>query len=174
MRIAIVKPNNNVVENVIEAAEEFVRANYPNHVRVGVDSIACSPGMIYNNGVFTAPPEVEVLPVQPPWIGVAFQSGWENFGNGYAVGAYRRYANGLVEIKGMVKKNGVVGTREAIATLPQGYRPSEIRQIGSATAGLLVVQIAAQVLELTPAGVIQIVTGDASRVNLQFGFMAEQ
>lgn len=74
--------------------------------------------------------------IQPPWVNLAFQNSWSNFGGaGYATGQYRKYSGGLVEIKGLLKRGaGTPVTPEPICTpLPISCRPSDTRLFSSST-----------------------------------------
>lgn len=51
-----------------------------------------------------------------------FQNSWVNNGGSWATAAFRRYGDGMVEIKGLVK-SGTIGT-VSVFTLPTGFRPA--------------------------------------------------
>ena len=55
----------------------------------------------------------------PPWIGLAYGSGWSTYDGTYMPGGYRKVGD-EVQVRGLVKCSGVGTT---IATLPVGYRP---------------------------------------------------
>lgn len=62
-----------------------------------------------------------------------FQNAWVNHGQaGYAVAQFRKFPDGRVQIKGMVK-DGTVGA--AAFTLPAGYRPPGSLEFGQSSAG---------------------------------------
>lgn len=66
------------------------------------------------------------FPVSEAWHhadltgGPAFQNGWNNYGAGFATGAYFRDATGIVHLRGLVKDGTMSAT---IFTLPPGNRP---------------------------------------------------
>jgi len=59
------------------------------------------------------------------WIavsgGIGFENGWLNFDSGHAAAGYRKHADGMVQIRGLVK-TGADGA--GMFTLPSGYRPA--------------------------------------------------
>lgn len=63
-----------------------------------------------------------------PWheVGAAGEpapsGGWVNYGSGYPTAAFKKYPDGRVRLKGLVK-NGTLG--QPIFTLPVGYRPPD-------------------------------------------------
>lgn len=62
------------------------------------------------------------------WKNLNFVSGWSNHSNGFVSGQYRKLPNGLVEIKGLVKKETNTTIGENIATnLPISCRPEDNR-----------------------------------------------
>ncbi len=66
------------------------------------------------------------------WHPVTFQNSWENYNPGVTNAAYRKGADGSVEIRGLVK-NGVINT--PIFTLPPGYRPAKQLNLPTASNG---------------------------------------
>jgi len=54
------------------------------------------------------------------WHSLPLQNGWIFYGSPYSPPAYRRTADGVVVLKGMIK-SGALGT---VATLPESYRPA--------------------------------------------------
>ncbi len=74
----------------------------------------------------------------PPtaWQNLQLSSSWVNYGTGYTTPQCRKFGD-LVEVKGVIKKSTALVTNEIIATLPAGYRPSEIMLRPGQVAGLL-------------------------------------
>lgn len=60
-KYAIIK--NNVVENVIEADQEFVDAHYPDAVLLNEGDVA-GPGWTFENGIYTSP-DMTFVPEEP-------------------------------------------------------------------------------------------------------------
>ena len=54
------------------------------------------------------------------WLYPAFENGWSNFGSGFGAARFRKTANGLVYVEGLIKDGGptFIAFR-----LPEGYRP---------------------------------------------------
>ncbi len=65
----------------------------------------------------------------PPWIPMAFATGWQSYGSGYQPGGYRKLGD-MVFLKGLVTQ--VAGAAATIHNLPAGYRPG-----GTVIAGAL-------------------------------------
>lgn len=64
------------------------------------------------------------LETPPAWTAVTFQNGWVNIGGGFAPASFRKHANGLVEVKGLIRGTTI---NTVAFTLPVGLRPTEIR-----------------------------------------------
>lgn len=61
-------------------------------------------------------------PADSAWIAPTFQNSWVNYGGGvHANAGYRRDADGVVHLRGLVKSGTIAS---AMFTLPAGYRPS--------------------------------------------------
>ena len=60
------------------------------------------------------------------WNNLTLQNSWANYGGTWATAQYRKMPDGRVEVKGFIRY-GVITTGTIIATLPTGYRPTEIR-----------------------------------------------
>jgi len=95
------------------------------------------------------------------WIGLTFQNSWTNYGYEYNNGSYRRTSDGVVNLKGLLKKNGTFVSNEIIATLPVGYRPSEQLIFQTST-----MPNAASRVDVDTSGNIRVVVGDASWVSI--------
>lgn len=54
-----------------------------------------------------------------------FQNGWQNYGGAWPTGQYRKYSDGVVSLKGLLKKVPSTSDGEVLFTLPSGYRPRE-------------------------------------------------
>lgn len=65
------------------------------------------------------------------WTGLPYAGSWTNAGGAYPVGQYTKLPNGMVLLRGMVKRTGGTTAIETIATLPTGYRPA-VQQYGFA------------------------------------------
>jgi hypothetical protein len=75
----------------------------------------------------------------PAWIPLTLENGWtQNVGTGAAVAAYRKIGN-RVQIKGFVIGTGA--TASTIATLPEGYRPSEYIRHCTFDAGTALIKL---------------------------------
>ncbi|NCQ53944.1 hypothetical protein COV88_02685 [Candidatus Saccharibacteria bacterium CG11_big_fil_rev_8_21_14_0_20_41_19] len=59
------------------------------------------------------------------WSSFSMQNNWVNYGYEYNTQGYRRTKDGVVMLKGLIKRSGTITSGEIIATLPVGYRPSE-------------------------------------------------
>lgn len=55
----------------------------------------------------------------------AFQNGWSNYGGNYAAVGYKKFPDGKVKLRGMIK-GGTVTAGTAMFTLPVGYRPAGV------------------------------------------------
>lgn len=55
------------------------------------------------------------------WVGLTLNSGWQNYGSGFAGAAYR-VRRGVVHLRGMVKATGIPEHDPVIAQLPAGAR----------------------------------------------------
>ncbi len=59
------------------------------------------------------------------WSSLNMASGWTEYGYEWVSNGYRRTSDGLVTLKGLVKKSSAVNGGETLATLPVGYRPAQ-------------------------------------------------
>lgn len=59
------------------------------------------------------------------WSSFSMQSGWTDYGSGYNPNGYRRTKDGVVTLRGLIRKSSAMSGGEIIATLPVGYRPAE-------------------------------------------------
>lgn len=64
---------------------------------------------------------IQFMPSGTSWTNLTLQNSWVYYGSPYAVPAYTKTADGMVDLKGLIK-TGASGT--VIANLPVGYRPS--------------------------------------------------
>lgn len=69
----------------------------------------------------------------PVWVPLLLQNNWSNYDNTYTFPAYTMTKDGVVVVKGMVKRSGTAVGEEVIATLPAGYRPSFSLMFGGST-----------------------------------------
>jgi hypothetical protein len=58
------------------------------------------------------------------WTSMPLAAGWTNYGGSFFRAAYRKDPFGRVDLRGLVKKDGVPAKGDVIATLPPGYRPT--------------------------------------------------
>jgi hypothetical protein len=58
------------------------------------------------------------------WTPMPLAAGWTNYGGGFFAAAYRKDPFGRVDLRGLVKKDGIPAKGDVIATLPAGYRPT--------------------------------------------------
>jgi hypothetical protein len=63
------------------------------------------------------------------WKRLPYNGSWGDAGGSYPVGQYTQLANGLVLLRGMVKRSGGTVSAETICTLPSGFRPA-VQQYG--------------------------------------------
>jgi hypothetical protein len=59
------------------------------------------------------------------WSVFSMSSGWSDYDTTYNTNGYRKTKNGVVILKGLIKKSSAIVPYETIGTLPVGYRPSE-------------------------------------------------
>lgn len=59
------------------------------------------------------------------WIAPTLQNGWVNYGGSWKTAGYTKSSDGMVTLTGLIK-SGTTSNGTVIATLPSGYRPSEI------------------------------------------------
>jgi hypothetical protein len=98
------------------------------------------------------------------WQDLSLTMLWSNYATGYRTPQVRKYPNGIIEVKGLVKKTIALVTNEVICTLPVGYRPSEIMLLATwATGGTSRIQVETN-------GAIKINSGNNGGVGLDFLF----
>lgn len=100
------------------------------------------------------------------WITPAFLSGYTNYTlttGGYQKARYRKTANGIVFIEGLV-----VGTGN-IFQLPVGYRPGDMLIMNQQTDP----NVAAR-MDILPDGLVSRVTGSAAWFSITCSFLASQ
>lgn len=69
------------------------------------------------------------------WKNLSFNTNWSNFGSSYSTGQYKKETQNIVRLKGLIKHTTTNATG-VIATLPTGFRPSEIRfNLSGSSAG---------------------------------------
>jgi len=56
------------------------------------------------------------------WVTLSLASPWASYGSPWGPGAYRKFPDGTVRLRGLVQ-GGAIGTN--ISTLPAGYRPGQ-------------------------------------------------
>lgn len=98
------------------------------------------------------------------WEDIPLASGWSNYGAGYVVPRCRKFMGDLIEVRGVIKKSTALVTNEIIATLPAGYRPSEIMLLATWASG------GTSRIQIEPSGVIRLASGNSSGVGLSFLF----
>lgn len=75
------------------------------------------------SGGFHAPQHI-FYPATTGWTNLTLQGGWLNYGGTFATAQYRKFSDGLVMVKGLIK-SGSVTNNSVLATLPVGFRPKE-------------------------------------------------
>lgn len=63
-------------------------------------------------------------PTTAGWTTLSLQNGWQVFDGGHSQNRYRKAADGMVTVKGLIK-NGTTAAGTVIAQLPAGFRPNE-------------------------------------------------
>jgi hypothetical protein len=86
-----------------------------------------------NNSAGTTAYNTDTVTI-PLWVPLVLQNSWSNYGNTYSTAAYTMTEDGVVVVKGMVKRSGTAVGEETIATLPAGYRPSASLMFGGSTS----------------------------------------
>lgn len=101
------------------------------------------------------------------WIMPSLSNSWVNFGGSFVVARYRKLANRMVTIQGVVK-NGVYG--QTIFTLLPGYRPSADLIVDTQAGDLGVGRI-----DIRSDGVVHAQNGGTnSYLSLNHSFYADQ
>lgn len=59
----------------------------------------------------------------PIWVTPTLDNNWTNYAGGFSTAGYTKTSDGLVVLKGLIKRSGAVVSGETIFTLPVGYRP---------------------------------------------------
>ena len=67
-------------------------------------------------------------------VALPFAANWSNFGGSLEDASYSRHGH-LVVLQGLVTKSGTPAASDVIATLPDGFRPSENLIFAVATGG---------------------------------------
>lgn len=72
----------------------------------------------------------------PRWQTCSFQSGWTNYGNGYAGAGFTRTSAGVIGLRGLIANGTISGTAN-VCTLPVGFRPAQtiMFQVGGYEGG---------------------------------------
>jgi hypothetical protein len=76
----------------------------------------------------------------------------------------RKYASGLIEVKGILKKSSTLVSNEIMCTLPVGYRPSEIMMLATWASG------GTSRITVEIGGAIRLNSGNVGGVGLNFFF----
>ncbi len=98
------------------------------------------------------------------WQDLALASGWTLYAAGYTTPQCRKYTNGLIEAKGILKKSSALVANEIMCTLPAGYRPSEIMMLATWASG------GTSRITIETGGAIRLNSGNAGGVGLSFFF----
>lgn len=64
------------------------------------------------------------ISTEEAWNYPSYETNWSNFGSGFVNGRYRKDANGLIRLEGLVSKSTGLGADDHIFYLPEGYRPA--------------------------------------------------
>ncbi len=98
------------------------------------------------------------------WQDLVLASGWTLYATGYTTPQCRKLTNGLIEVKGIIKKSTALVANEVMVTLPVGYRPTEIMLIATyASSGTSRLQIETN-------GAIKVLSGNNGGVGIGFVF----
>ncbi|GAX41527.1 hypothetical protein NIES4075_25000 [Tolypothrix sp. NIES-4075] len=98
------------------------------------------------------------------WQDITLITGWSNYATGYTSPQCRKLIGNLIEVKGTIKKATTPLANEVIATLPVGYRPTEIMMLTTwASNGYSRIQV-------EPNGSIKLIAGVAAGAGLNFLF----
>jgi hypothetical protein len=98
------------------------------------------------------------------WQNLSLFANWSNYLAGYSTPQYRLYSNGLVEVKGLVKKSSALISYDTIANLPSAYAPSETMLIATYASG------GTSRLQIETSGAIKVVSGNTGGVGINFIF----
>ncbi len=98
------------------------------------------------------------------WQNLFLFANWSNYLAGYSTPQYRIYSNGLVEVKGLVKKSTALITYDTIANLPAAYAPAETMLIATYASG------GTSRLQIETSGAIKVVSGNNGGVGIGFIF----
>jgi type II secretory pathway pseudopilin PulG len=60
----------------------------------------------------------------PVWEPLILQNNWFTYSTSFATAGYSKTSDGIIVLKGMIKRTGAYTVGETIATLPPGYRPT--------------------------------------------------
>lgn len=107
----------------------------------------------------------------PSWIRPSvLTGGFSNFGGGFAVVAFHKDALGYVHVKGFTTSVAGSAAFSVIFTLPQGYRPSEVRRFPAEANG------AYQGVQVYFNGDVSnvIIVAAGGFISTEFSFLAEQ
>jgi len=96
------------------------------------------------------------------WSSFSLSSGWSNYGYEYDVQGYRRTKDGIVMLRGLIKKSSVIVSGELIGTLPVGYRPAEELIFQTQTNP----NVGSRV-DVYPDGSVRVIAGDAGWLTLE-------
>ena len=91
--------------------------------------------------------------------GVAFNTGWGNFGSGYQTAAYRKDSRGRVFLRGVTTRSS--GVLTTMFTLPSGYRPSATALFAVSANG------AFGAVEVRTDGTVVLTAGTATGVQIE-------
>jgi hypothetical protein len=69
----------------------------------------------------------------PQWVPLVLQNAWANYGSTYSTAAYTMTKDGVVVVKGLIKRTGSPVSNETLANLPEGYRPNGTLIFGTST-----------------------------------------
>jgi hypothetical protein len=98
------------------------------------------------------------------WQDIILSNSWSNYATGYTTAQIKKYPNGLIEVKGVIKKSNALVTNEIICTLPTGYRPTEIMLLATWASG------GTSRITVETGGAIRLNSGNAGGVGLNFFF----
>jgi hypothetical protein len=98
------------------------------------------------------------------WQDLSLSTSWSNYASGYSTPQVRKYPNGIIEVKGIIKKSSALVANEIICTLPTGYRPTEIMLLATWASG------GTSRIQIETGGAIRLNSGNNTGVGLNFLF----
>jgi len=98
----------------------FTLPSYARLQTIDVRVIASNGASVNGSAGTTGTAKVTI----PPWNNLEYVNNWSSYSATYADGAYTKTNDGMIVLKGLVKRTGTLTAGETIATLPEGFRPA--------------------------------------------------